>query len=133
MLDIKKIRKDPEFFSKKLLERNTKIDLNNLLDVDKLNRELIQSKEKLEQEKKIISQKRDKSQFQKSKEISLKIEKLNNDQITLKKKMETELSSLPNIALNDVPIGKDESFNKEVSKNGTIPKFNFKTKSHHEL
>ena len=55
MLDIKKIRKDPEFYSKKLLERNTKIDLNNLLDVDKLNRELIQSKEKLEQEKKIIS------------------------------------------------------------------------------
>ena len=70
MLDIKKIRKDPEFFSKKLLERNTKIDLNNLLDVDKLNRELIQSKEKLEQEKKIISKSKDKTQFSKSKEIS---------------------------------------------------------------
>ena len=41
MLDIKKIRKDPDFFSKKLLERNSKINLRNLLNKDKLNRELI--------------------------------------------------------------------------------------------
>ena len=46
MLDIKKIRKDPDFFYKKLLDRNSKIDLANLLKVDKLNRELIQKKEK---------------------------------------------------------------------------------------
>ena len=53
MHDIKLIRKNPDFFSKKLVERNSKIDLKNLLDLDKKNRELIQNKEKLEQEKKI--------------------------------------------------------------------------------
>ena len=63
MLDIKKIRKDSNFFSKKLSERNIKVDLNNLISLDKLNRELIQKKEKFEQEKKIISQKKDKSQY----------------------------------------------------------------------
>jgi len=133
MLDIKKIRKDPEFFSKKLLERNTKINLGNLLNVDKLNRELIQNKEKLEQEKKLISQKKDKSQFQKSKEISLKIEKLNKDHSVLKNEIETELSSLPNIALDDVPIGKDESSNKEIKKIGNVTKFDFKPLSHDQL
>ena len=54
MHDIKLIRKDPDFFSKKILERNSKIDLRHFLDLDKKNRELIQIKEKLEQEKKII-------------------------------------------------------------------------------
>ena len=43
------------------------------------------------------------------------------------------LSSLPNIALSDFPVGKDENSNKEISKNGKIPKFDFKAKSHYEL
>ena len=70
MHDIKIIRKNPNFFSQKLSERNVKTDLKDLLDLDKENRELIQKKEKLEQEKKIISQKKDKSQFKQSKEFS---------------------------------------------------------------
>ena len=45
MHDIKLIRKDPDFFSKKLLERNSKIDLKHLFDLDKKNRTLIQKKE----------------------------------------------------------------------------------------
>ena len=61
MHDIKLIRKNPDFFSKKLVERNSKIDLKNLLDLDKKNRDLIQKKEKLEQEKRIISQKKEES------------------------------------------------------------------------
>ena len=133
MLDIKKIRKDPDFFSRKLLERNSKVDLTNLLKVDKSNRELIQKKEKLEQEKKLISQKKDKSQFEKSKEISLEIEKINKNQEELKKNLELELSLLPNIALNDVPIGKDESANKEIRKVGDVTKFDFKALSHDQL
>ncbi len=133
MLDIKIIRKNPDFFKKKISERNTDIDFNKLLDLDKSNRELIQNKEKLEQEKKIISQKKDKAQFSKSKELSLKIEKISQEQISIKKKIDLILSSTPNIALDDVPVGKDESSNKEINKIGEIPKFNFKALSHSEL
>ena len=133
MLDIKKIRKDSNFFSKKLSERNIKVDLNNLISLDKLNRELIQKKEKFEQEKKIISQKKDKSQYQKSKEISSEIEKLSKEQIKLKDKIDKELSSLPNIALDDVPVGKDDTANKEINKVGDITKFDFKPLSHDQL
>ena len=63
MHNIKLIRKEPDFFFKKLCHRNTNINLKSVLDLDKKNRELIQIKEKLEQEKKIISKKKDKSQF----------------------------------------------------------------------
>jgi seryl-tRNA synthetase len=40
---------------------------------------------------------------------------------------------IPNIPLTDIPIGIDESFNKEILKSGTINKFSFKPKSHYEL
>ena len=133
MHDIKIIRNKTNFFLKKLSERNVKIDLEGLLDLDKKNRELIQSKEKFEQEKKIISQKKDKSQFNKSKEVSLEIDQLNNDQKKIKNKIELLLGSIPNLALDDVPVGKDESMNKEINKIGEIPKFDFKPFSHDQI
>jgi len=133
MHDIKLIRKDPDFFSKKLSERNSKIDLKHLLNLDKKNRELIQIKERLEEEKKVISQKKDKKEFQHSKETSLKINQLNKDQIKIKDQIETLLNSLPNLALSDVPIGKDGSMNKEINKVGEIPKFDFEPLSHDQI
>jgi len=133
MHDIKIIRKNPDFFNKKISERYVNIDIKNLLGLDKKNRELIQDKEKFEQEKKIISQKKDKSQFEKSKELSLKIEKLINDQLKIKEKIDIIISSLPNIAQDDVPVGKDSNSNKEIQKIGEIPKFNFKPLSHNEI
>ena len=107
MHDIKLIRKDPDFFKKKISERNSNIDIKKLLDLDKINRELIQNKEKLEQEKKIISQKKDKSLFEKSKKLSSDIDIIINDQVIVKKKIDSLLNSLPNIDKDDVTIGKD--------------------------
>ena len=40
---------------------------------------------------------------------------------------------LPNLALNDVPIGKDEKSNKLISKEGIVKKFSFKPKTHEEI
>ena len=80
MHDIKLIRKNPDYFKKKISERNNNIDINKIIELDKKNRELIKNKEKLEQEKKLISQKKDKSQFEKSKKLSSDIEDLMNKQ-----------------------------------------------------
>ena len=133
MHSIKLIRKEPDFFLKKLGHRNINIGLKSILDLDKKNRELIQSKEKLEQEKKIISKKQDKRQFSRSKKISKEIEQFNKSQIKIQNKIEAILSSLPNLALDDVPIGKDDRSNKEIKKIGEIPKFEFKPLSHYEI
>ena len=46
-------------------KRNVKIDLNKILELDKINRSLIQKKETLESEKKKISKTNDKSLFEK--------------------------------------------------------------------
>ena len=133
MHNLKSIRENPDFFKKKLNDRNFKFNIKELLDIDKKNRETIQIKEKLEQEKKIISKKQDKSQFEKSKKISKELESLENLQKKIKNELNNILNFLPNLALDDVPVGKDDSFNKELEKVGKIPKFNFKPKSHYDL
>tara|TARA_B100001123_G_scaffold142823_1_gene166080 strand:+ start:80 stop:1333 length:1254 start_codon:yes stop_codon:yes gene_type:complete len=133
MHDIKIIRTDSEKFKKKILDRNIKIDIKNLISLDEKYRLLIQKKEKLEQEKKIISQKKDKTQFQKSKELSIEIDKLNEEETNFKNKIDIILSTLPNTAQPDVPIGKDENSNKEIKKIGEIKKFDFKPLSHSEI
>ena len=40
---------------------------------------------------------------------------------------------MPNIALDDVPVGKDDKSNKLIKKFGTIKKFSFKPKTHTEI
>ena len=76
MHNIKEIRKNLEIFKKKLSDRNINFDTNNFTSKDTVNRELINKKEKLEQEKKFLSKSKDKSNFEKSKKISKKIEEI---------------------------------------------------------
>ena len=133
MHNIKDIRNDPKKFKESLKKRFLDVDLENLLDLDQKNRKLIQEKETLEKEKKEISKTKNKDLFEKSKTISQKIETLEKDRKITKNKLENILSSLPNIPNDDVPVGKDENSNLEISKNGTIPKFDFIPKSHFEL
>ena len=108
MHNIKEIRNNLEFFEKKFKERFENVNLKKLLSLDKENRELIQKKEKLEQEKKIISKTKDKKNFEKSKKISISISSLSKQQEDLKEKIFSIMSKLPNVALDDVPVGKDD-------------------------
>ena len=59
MHDLKEVRKNSDFYKKKLDDRNSKIDIKKILDLDIANRSLIQKKETLEQEKKkLVNQKK---------------------------------------------------------------------------
>ena len=133
MHNIKDIRNDFENFKEKLKNRNIDISLDNIISLDGENRKLIQEKEKFEMEKKSISKSKDQSLFEKSKELSLKIEEINKNQIKLQTQITDILSSIPNIPLSDVPVGQDENSNKEIEKKGEIKDFNFKPKTHYEL
>jgi len=47
--------------------------------------------------------------------------------------LKAELEVIPNLPLDDVPVGKDENDNKEIRKAGTRRKFDFKPKLHFEV
>ena len=133
MHDIKFIRENFEIFKKKISNRNNNTNIDNILDLDKKNRQLIQEKESLEKQKKDISKSKDKKMFEKSKEISLKIKELSDEQIKTKFILDNVLSSVPNIPHPDVPEGNDEKFNKIIETKGDINAKNFSEKSHYEL
>ena len=111
MIDIKEIRKNLDFYRKKLSVRNNVVDLDKVILFDKENRELIQKKEALEQEKKLISKTKDTKNFEKSKILSKKIEDIISKQSSSQKNLNSLLSNIPNIPLDDVPVGKDDKSN----------------------
>ncbi len=133
MHNIKDIRKDIDNFKNTIKNRNVDVDFDQILNLDEENRKLIQEKEKLEMEKKSISKSKDETLFEKSKEISNKIDDLSKNQKNVKDQLDQILSNIPNLPLNDVPVGKDENSNKEVIKSGEIKEMSFKPKSHYEI
>ena len=133
MHNIKDIRKDIDNFKNTIKNRNVDVDFDKILTLDEENRKLIQEKEKLEMEKKSISKSKDETLFEKSKEISNKIDDLSKNQKNVKDQLDQILSNIPNLPLNDVPVGKDENSNKEVVKSGEIKEMSFKPKSHYEI
>ena len=133
MHNLKDLRKNLENYRKKFNDRNFNFDIDEFIRIDKKNRELINQKELLEQEKKILSKSKDASNFEKSKKISKEIDEISVKQIKCKKEIDSILFYLPNIANDKVPIGKDAQSNKLIKKNGEIKKFTFSIKSHLEL
>ena len=68
MHNIKLLKENPDYYQKKFQDRNI-ININDLLNLDKKNREIISRKEKLEQQKKTISKTKNETQIKKKKKI----------------------------------------------------------------
>ena len=109
MLDIKFIRENAQKVEESAQNKGYKVEIKKLLEVDKKRRDLIGEVDKLRSKRKEIAQKRDEKQGQKlKKELKRKedeLEDLNEDFYKL-------IREVPNLAKEDVPIGKDESQNK---------------------
>ena len=133
MHNIKFLRENFEDFKRIIKSRGVDKNIDEVLILDKENRNLIKEKEMLEMEKKSISKSNDQNLYSKSKDISLKIDDLSKKQKQVKDKLDIILSTLPNIPLKDVPVGNNENDNKEITKAGKIKEFNFKPKSHYEI
>ena len=133
MHNLKDLRSNLDNFKKKFKDRNVDFDIKSFNEKDLLNRDLISKKEKLEQEKKSLSKSKDKSNFEKSILISKEISNLIKKQVIAQAELDKIIFSLPNLACQDVPIGKDEKSNQLIKKVGDIKSFSFDVKSHVEL
>ena len=133
MHNLKDLRKNFKTYKKKLSDRNFDLKFDLFEKLDKDNRILISEKEKLEQEKKILSKSKDKSNFEKSKKISEEISKISDKQVIAENKLNNLLYIIPNLASDDVPIGKDAKSNKIIEQSGIKKEFPFNPKSHIEI
>lgn len=141
MLDIKFIRENPQKVQQGAAKKQIKIDIDELLTQDKKKREILGELEGLRAEQNKVSDKvsKEKNENNKKKLIdqAQKIrEKTKVLEAKLKKvseKLDQLMRKIPNLPLDEVPVGKDDSENKVLRKVGDLPKFDFKTKDHLEL
>ncbi len=129
MLDIKIIREQPEIVKEACKNRHVDCDVDRIVELDKKQRQLLQEVEQLRSQKNKLG-KEDREQGQALKQqLKEKEPELQQTGEELKKL----LLQLPNIPLDDVPVGKDEKDNKVLRTWGKIPSFGFTPKDHQEL
>jgi len=134
MLDIKFIRENPDVIKVSLKNRNSKLNINEVLDMDAERRKILVEVESLKAEKNAISKKGKPGQFiiDKMKVLSQKIADLDIKVGEIDEKLRNLLLYIPNIPHNSIPVGSPEN-NKEVRKWGVPREFDFKPKTHMEI
>jgi seryl-tRNA synthetase len=134
MLDIKFIRENPDIVKTAIKNRNLKLDVQEILDLDSERRKILVEVEGLKAEKNAISKKGkpDKVIIEKMKALSQKVDDLDSKVEEIEKKLCNLVLYIPNIPHNSIPIGSPEN-NKEVRKWGESRKFDFKPKTHIEI
>ena len=141
MLDIKYIRENPELIKEGCRKKQIKIDIDQLLEIDKKRKELMLALEDARAQKNKANEEIKQLHEKGRKEvIILKMRELdkNNDRIEAEfRELDAEFQGLmgliPNPPCPDVHEGKDDSENKVIRKWGNLPKFDFKPKAHFEL
>ncbi|MGD2133169.1 MAG: serine--tRNA ligase [Maricaulaceae bacterium] len=144
MHDIKAIRENPEAFVEGLKRRfidDPEGVCAKLLGLDQDLRREVTAKQEAETARNAASKEIGQA---KAKGDEARFEELRAEVAALKEKMEAhgeteakardclerELASLPNLPLDDVPVGEDEAANVEVRKHGEARAFDFEAKDH---
>lgn len=142
MLDIKRIRENPEGIQKAIQRRHTDVNISELLALDEKRRTLIyeveQQKAYMNQENKKIGVYKKEGKdpqevFAELKKVSTKIKEMDAQVSELDTAIKTFLLTIPNVPNADIPDGADDSENKEVFRYGTPRTFSFASKAHWDI
>ena len=126
---------------KGLQKKGSKVDIGELLEIDKKRREVNQALDDMRQKKNQASReigvaKTDKEKKKivlKMKELDSGNDRLDKDLKELDRKLEEILLKIPNLPLDTVPEGRDERDNVVLENIGEKPDFGFKPKDYMEI
>ena len=142
MLDPKIIRDKPELIKEMLKDRAIDFDLEKMLELNKVRKEMMHQSDELKQKRnqmstKIATEKKagnDASELlQQMSQISTELDDMENQRKTIEVDYQKLSFSIPNMIHDSVPRGVDGTFNKQVRTWGDIPKFDFEVKDHIDL
>jgi seryl-tRNA synthetase len=152
MFDVKWIRENPDAFIRGLSRRGmgpaeAKAAAEEILEIDRRRREHIVRLETLQAQSNSYSasiplalSRMDQAEVERLKKKSARV-KAEIKEIKASaggdsaddRLLRDKLSLLPNIPLDEVPLGRDESDNREVRRHGALREFPFKPKQHFEI
>ncbi|MBR5719340.1 MAG: serine--tRNA ligase [Clostridia bacterium] len=143
MLDIKRIRRNPEELVEAMRKRRNKgADVTELLATDEKRRVLLQEVEALKAERNAVSaeipvlKKNGEDVTEKlarMKQVADNIKELDGQVSELDTRLEEMLLAVPNIPHESVPEGADDKENVEIRRVGTPREFGFEPKAHWDL
>lgn len=125
MLDIQFIRDNTKLVEEKSKQKGYEVDIIQLLGFDTKRRELMAEVEELRRQRNILTdstkgKKPDEEQMLKGRELKDKLADLEHRLSAVDLEFNTLLKTVPNIALDDVPVGGEED-SKEIKKYGDQP------------
>ena len=138
MLDIQFVRDNPDLVSEKSRQKGYNVDIQQLLGFDEERRKMLFQVEELRRQRNELSsanrgQKPSDEQVIVGRDIKDKLAKLEHQLGAIELEFLALLKTVPNIPLDDVPIGSSEAENVEVRQWGNIPKFDFEPKNHWQI
>jgi seryl-tRNA synthetase len=139
MLDIRFIRDNPELVKAKSKQKGYEVDVDQLLEADKKRRELLAQVEDLRSKRNELAtiqkngNKPSPEQIQLGKELKTQLAEQENKLEQLEQTYLSLLKIVPNMPLDNVPIGETEAQNVVIKTVGDKPNFNFKPKSHVQI
>ncbi len=142
MLDLKFIRENPDAVRKALADRNMDFELDRLLSLDESRRALLLETDELRSTRNRVSKEIGEAvrrgedaaeRREEMREVSERISELEGELKKAEEELERLLQWVPNIPHGSVPVGPDESANREVRRWGEPTGFGFPPKPHWEL
>jgi len=140
MIDIRQIREDPKKFKKAAKDKGFDVDIDRLLEVDSKLKEAMQQLQDISTEKNRIGKSIPKLSGKEKEKALSELAQLKNNEAEynnqakeLQPEFDTLMQEVAQPADEDVPIGKDDTENVEIRKEGKIRKFDFEPKDHVKL
>ncbi len=139
MLDIKKIRENPDTVRKGIADKQENTDIDAILVLDDERRNLSKETDDMKHRRNTVSKaistkKRNKEdagpEIRDMQELSARIKENDARLASIQEDLNTRLLAVPNCPAPDAPVGKNEQDNVEVFSRGDIREFSFKAKDH---
>ncbi len=140
MIDIKEIRENPEKFKKAAKDKHFKIDIDKLLEIDTRLREGKSELQEFTTEINKLGKSVPNLSDKEKRDVISRLTELKQKASTLDerlKELQPEFNALMLLvaqpADDDVPIGKDDTENVEIRREGKVRQFDFEPKDHVQL
>lgn len=142
MLDIKRIRTNPEEVKKALEKRNGDYPIDKVVELDEKRRNILTQVEEMKAQQnkaskevpKLKKEGKDASHiFAEMKNLSQKIKELDEEVKVIDVELKDTLLGIPNTPNESVVVGKDDVDNVEIRKNGKPRQFDYEAKAHWDI
>ena len=140
MLDIKFIRENPEKVKAAAKNKNFNVDIDALLEADERRRGLLYDSEQVRARRNEVaglipkaSKEERPALIEEGKDLKEKLAGLTEDLATVQSEFDELLLMVPNVALDEVPVGESDEDNRVLRHVGEPRSFDFTPRSHEDL